>query len=70
MTDDKKLRRTRDDKMIAGVCGGLADFFGLDSTLVRVVYTLLTFFTAFAGCLVYLILWFIMPWDLRKLPTM
>lgn len=69
MTDEKKLRRTRDDKMIAGVCGGLADFFGLDSTLLRIVYTLLTVFTVFAGVIVYLILWFIMPWDSKKLPS-
>jgi len=69
MTQEKKLRRTRGDKMIAGVCGGLADFFGFDSTLLRIVYTLLTVFTVFAGCIVYLILWFIMPWDYKKLQS-
>ncbi len=60
---EKKLRRSRSQKMIAGVCAGLADYFGLDATLLRVVYALLTVFTAFAGVLVYLILWLIIPYD-------
>jgi phage shock protein PspC (stress-responsive transcriptional regulator) len=57
---DKKLMRA-DDGMIAGVCSGLADYFGLDVTLVRIIYVLATFFTAFAGCPIYLILWVLMP---------
>lgn len=60
---EKKLRRSRSQKMIAGVCAGLADYFGLDATLLRVVYALLTVFTAFAGVLVYLIPWLIIPYD-------
>ena len=60
---EKKLRRSRNQKMIAGVCAGLADYFGLDTTLLRVVYALLSVFTAFAGVLVYLILWLIIPYD-------
>ncbi len=60
---EKKLRRSRSQKMIAGVCAGLADYFGLDTTLIRVVYALLSVFTAFAGVLVYLILWLIIPYD-------
>ena len=59
--NDKKLRRTPDDKMLGGVCGGLAKYFGLDSTLVRVAYTLLSIFTAFSGVLVYIVLLLIMP---------
>lgn len=47
--------------MIAGVCSGLAEYFGLDTTLVRVGYALLTVFTAFSGVIVYLILMIIMP---------
>lgn len=58
---NKKLRRSRKDKMLAGVCAGLADFFGLDITLVRVFYALATVFTAFAGVLIYAILWIIVP---------
>ncbi len=55
-----KLRRSA-DKKIAGVCGGIAEFFDIDPTLVRVIYLLATVFTAFSGCLVYLILWLVMP---------
>lgn len=57
---EKKLRRSN-DKMIAGVCAGLAHYFDLDPTVVRIVYVLLSIFTAFAGLLVYLILWLVMP---------
>jgi len=56
----KKLTRSS-DKIIAGVCGGLADYFGWEPTLVRIVYLLLTIFTAFAGVLVYIIMWIVMP---------
>ena len=61
--NEKKLRRTSNDKMIGGVCGGLAEYFGLDSTLVRVAYVLLSICTAFSGVLVYLIFLLIMPED-------
>ena len=47
--------------MIAGVCAGLAEYFGFDTTLVRVAYALLTVFTAFFGVIVYLILMIVMP---------
>ena len=47
--------------MIRGVCAGIADYFELDITLVRIIYVLATFFTALSGGLVYLILWLIMP---------
>ncbi|EJX06604.1 protein containing PspC domain protein [gut metagenome] len=47
--------------MLAGVCAGLADFFGLDVSLVRVVYALATVFTAFAGGIIYFILLLIIP---------
>ena len=57
---EKKLRRSN-DKMIAGVCAGLAHYFDLDPTVIRIVYVLLSIFTAFAGVLVYLILWLRMP---------
>ncbi|MBR5332315.1 MAG: PspC domain-containing protein [Muribaculaceae bacterium] len=60
---EKNLRRTTDDKMIGGVCGGVAKYFGLDSTLVRIAYAILTICTAFSGVLVYLVLLLIMPED-------
>ena len=61
MENKRKLTRSREERMIAGVCGGLADYFGWDPTLLRVVYVLATFFTAFAGVIIYVILWIVMP---------
>jgi phage shock protein PspC (stress-responsive transcriptional regulator) len=57
---DKKLMRSRTDKMIGGVCGGLARYLEIDSTVVRVIFALALFFGG-AGGLLYLILWFVMP---------
>ena len=61
MENNKKLTRSRKERMIAGVCGGIAEYMGWDRTLVRIVYVLATIFTAFAGVIIYLILWIIMP---------
>lgn len=58
---NKRLTRSH-DRMIAGVCGGLAEYFDLDPTLVRAGYVLLSLCSiAFPGLLAYLILWLIMP---------
>jgi phage shock protein C len=58
----RKLRKTPHDKMVAGVCGGIAEYFGIDSTLVRVGYVILSVLsTGFPGLLVYIILAFVMP---------
>lgn len=58
-----RLQRSTDDRKIAGVCGGLADYFGVDSTLVRIVAVVLTIYpgAVICGVLVYLIAWFVMP---------
>ena len=62
MAEYKKLRRSRSDRIIAGVCGGLANFFGLSPTGVRVVYVLASILSvAFPGIIVYLILWALIP---------
>ena len=58
---EKKQLTRSSNRMIAGVCSGIADYFGWDVTLVRILYVLATFFTAFSGGIVYLILWVIMP---------
>jgi len=47
--------------VIAGVCAGLAEYLDIDPTVVRVVYAVLTLFTAFSGVLVYLVLWLVIP---------
>jgi len=57
-----QLVRTRNDRMIAGVCGGIARWLGWDSTAVRILYVLLSVFSAgFPGILVYIILALVMP---------
>lgn len=57
-----ELLRSKDDRMIAGVCGGLARWLGWDSTAVRVLYVLVSIFSAaFPGILVYIILALVMP---------
>lgn len=56
----KKLYRSRQDKIIAGVCGGLAKYFGTDATWIRLLFILL-FFLFGSALLVYLILWIIVP---------
>lgn len=56
------LRRSRSDRMIAGVCGGLAKWLGWDPTLVRVLYVVVSILSAaFPGLVVYIILWIVMP---------
>ncbi len=56
------LRRSRRQRMIAGVCGGLAEWLGWDPTLVRVLYVAVSIFSAAVpGLLVYVILWIVMP---------
>jgi phage shock protein PspC (stress-responsive transcriptional regulator) len=57
----KRLYRSNEEKMIAGVCGGIAEYFDLDPVLVRVGYILLSVFTFFSGLLAYLILWIVIP---------
>jgi len=59
----QRLVRSETDKQIAGVCGGLAEYFGLDSTLVRLAAVIIAIYP---GCVIggivgYLIAWFIMP---------
>lgn len=62
MNASRPLRRSRRDRMIAGVIGGLAEYFGLDPALSRVVYVLASIFSAaFPGILVYLLLWILIP---------
>jgi phage shock protein PspC (stress-responsive transcriptional regulator) len=62
MTTSTPLRRSRSDRKIAGVCGGLARHFGLDPTYVRIGYVLLSILSAaFPGTLVYLLLWWLVP---------
>jgi phage shock protein C len=58
---EKKLKRSR-NQIVGGVCAGIANYFDWDITLVRVIYAVLSIFTAgFPGFLLYIVLWIIMP---------
>ncbi len=60
------LKRTKHNRMIAGVCGGIAQWLGWDPTLVRVLYVVGSILSsAFPGMIVYVILWVVMPPDDR-----
>ena len=57
----QRLRKSR-DRIIAGVCGGIAEWIGWDPTVVRVIYVVVSIISiAFPGILVYLLLWIVMP---------
>jgi phage shock protein C len=58
----KSLRRSRTNRMIAGVVGGLAEYWGIDPTLARVIFVVVSIVSAaFPGLIVYLLLWLIIP---------
>ena len=59
----RRLARSETDKQIAGVCGGLAEYFGLDSTIVRLAAVIIAIYpgAVIGGIVGYLIAWFIMP---------
>ena len=58
--EKKRLTRSN-DRVLGGVCGGIAEYFDLDPTLVRVGYLFLTLFTAFCGVILYALLLLIIP---------
>ncbi len=56
------LHRSRSDRILGGVCGGIAEWLGWSSTLVRVLYVLVSLLSAgFPGTIVYIVLWILMP---------
>jgi phage shock protein C len=58
----KPLRRSRSNRMIAGVVGGLAEYWSLDPTLARVIFVVVSILSAaFPGLLVYAVLWLVIP---------
>jgi phage shock protein PspC (stress-responsive transcriptional regulator) len=61
VTTGRRLTRSR-NKMIAGVCAGIAEYFGWEVTLFRVLFVLVSILSAaFPGILVYIVLWVVMP---------
>jgi phage shock protein C len=63
----KRLHRSRTEKMIAGVCGGIAEYLNVDPTLVRVLWVFIALLAG-SGVLLYLILWIVMPLDVPEPP--
>ncbi len=63
----KRLHRSRTEKMIAGVCGGIAEYLDVDPTIVRVLWVLVALLAG-TGILLYLILWIVMPLDVPQPP--
>ena len=59
-TGQRRLRRSRDDRVIAGVCGGIGEYFGIDAVLVRIAALILVF-AGGAGIVLYIIGWIAMP---------
>ena len=57
---DKKLYRSRSNKVIAGVCGGLAEYLKIDATIIRIIWLIFTL-AGGAGILLYIIAWLLMP---------
>ncbi|WP_017462233.1 PspC domain-containing protein [Dyella ginsengisoli] len=60
MNESKRLTRSRASRSIAGVCGGIAEYYGWDPTIVRVAWIVLTLLGG-SGILLYLIFWLVMP---------
>lgn len=58
-----RLVRTNHDRLLGGVCGGLAQYFGIDSTVVRLIFVLSALILNIFNPLIYVILWVIMPLD-------
>ena len=62
----KTLYRTHQGRILAGVCSGLAEYFGVDANLIRVVFLVLAVFTGGVGVLAYLLMWIVIPEEGEK----
>ncbi|MFI5322405.1 MAG: PspC domain-containing protein [Thermodesulfobacteriota bacterium] len=57
----KKLYRSRKERMIAGICGGLGEMFSIDPTIIRLIFALIAIFTLGTAVIVYILGWIIIP---------
>jgi phage shock protein C len=64
MEEPRKLYRSRNQRMLAGICGGLAEYFNVDATLIRVLFLVLAVFGG-TGLVIYVVMWLIVP-DVNK----
>ncbi|HIX72664.1 MAG TPA: PspC domain-containing protein [Candidatus Anaerobutyricum stercoripullorum] len=62
---ERKLYKSSQDKMLTGVCGGVAEYFGIDSTIVRLVMAFLTLWGIVPGIIIYIIAALVIPNDPR-----
>ena len=60
MAETRKLYRSRSNRQVAGVCGGLAQYFNLDATLIRILFIVLAVLGG-SGLVIYLAMWIIVP---------
>ena len=58
---EKKLTRSMTDKKLCGVCGGLAEYFNIDATLIRLALALVTVFSCGTGLLIYIVAALVIP---------
>ncbi|MBZ0264254.1 PspC domain-containing protein [bacterium] len=56
----REIRRSQENRVVAGVCGGLGEYFNIDPVIIRIIWLLLTF-AAGGGILIYLICWVVIP---------
>ncbi|HET6213430.1 MAG TPA: PspC domain-containing protein [Micromonosporaceae bacterium] len=66
---DKRLVRPRGDRMLGGVCSGVARYFGVDPTVVRLAFVVVALVTWGVALLAYPIMWIIMPEEAAPIPT-
>ena len=65
----RKLTRSRDDRWIAGICGGIAEHTGIDATLIRVLLVIATILGAGSLIVIYLVCWLIIPKESSEVLT-
>ncbi len=58
----KQLRRSRNDKVLGGVCGGIGEYFDIDPIIIRILWIVVALFAG-TGLLIYLILWILIPME-------
>jgi phage shock protein C len=66
LNSGKVLVRNRDNRIVAGVCAGLADYLGMDVNVVRLLVAIVTLITAGTGILAYLVAWAVIPEEGQK----
>ncbi len=61
MPEGKRIYRSKKERMIAGVCGGIAEYFNFDVTIARLLWAAITIFTFPVGLIAYIICWLVIP---------